>query len=87
MVLHGLSRYFRLAVEDSLSDRKMLFIYKFTIDRIIIDGFNLKSQIMVKNQACLASKPSIVGSIRNKTMKPMVNPVKKTTVKRGEILL
>lgn len=53
----------------------------------VVDRFDFKTQIMIQDQTGLSGKPSIMGSIRNKTMKLMINPVKKTTVKRGEILL
>ena len=57
------------------------------IGQSVVDRFDFKTQIMIQDQTGLSGKPSIMGSIRNKTMKLMINPVKKTTVKRGEILL
>lgn len=87
MVLHCQSCFFRLIFEDCFTDSQMFFIYELSINGIVVDRFDFKTQIMIQDQTGLSGKPSIMGSIRNKTMKLMINPVKKTTVKRGEILL
>ena len=87
MVLHCQSCFFRLIFGDCFTDSQMFFIYELSINGIVVDRFDFKTQIMIQDQTGLSGKPSIMGSIRNKTMKLMINPVKKTTVKRGEILL